>query len=123
LDQKEKDTKAAKIKAMLDKGEADKKFTGDQRAHLEAMAETSLEATEKFIEGMTPIAKIEVKADGKNPAASGQDPETKDWKYEDYANAGAKGAELLAKLETEDPAAYKKLIDEAMPEENPEARH
>lgn len=123
LDQQEKDGKAAKIKAMLDQAEADKKITGDQRPNLQAMAEASLEATEKFIAGMTPLEKIEVKADGKTPAASGQDPETKNWKYEDYAQAGTKGAELLAKLETEDPAAYKKLIDEAMPEENPEARH
>lgn len=83
------------------------------------MAEANLEATEKFIEGMTPIAKIETKADGKTPAASGQDPETKGWKYEDYANAGAKGADLLAKLEVEDPAAHNALIEAAMPEQNP----
>jgi len=119
LDQQETDGKAAKITAMLNKGETDKKFTGDQRAHLQAMAEANLEATEKFIEGMTPIAKIETKADGKNPAASGQDPETKGWKYEDYANAGAKGADLLAKLEVEDPAAHNALIEAAMPEQNP----
>lgn len=123
LDQQEKDGKAAKITAMLDTAEAAKKFTGDQRANLQAMAEASLEATEKFIEAMLPVEAIAVTPDAKAPGATGADPDTKAWKYEDYANAGAKGTDLLAALEENDPAAYAALISEAMPEPNPVANH
>ncbi|MBK5213370.1 MAG: ATP-dependent Clp protease proteolytic subunit [Flavobacteriaceae bacterium] len=119
MDQQEKDGKAAKITALLNKGEADKKFTGDQRANLQAMAEASFEATEKFIDALLPLEKIDINAAGKTHGATGANPDTKGWKYENYANAGAKGAELLAILETEDPVAYATILDEAMPELNP----
>lgn len=117
LDQQERDSKAAKITAMLAKAEAEKKITGDQRPNLQAMAEANFEATEKFIEAMMPIEPIAVTPTASTPASTSEIP--KDWKYEDYANAGAKGAQLLAQLETEDPAAYQKLIEQAMPEPNP----
>jgi ATP-dependent Clp protease protease subunit len=109
----------AKITALLDKGEAAKKFTGDQRPNLQLMAEGNLEATEKFIEAMLPVTAINIVPAANTPGATGADPDTKEWKYEDYAKAGAKGSNLLAKLEIEDLTAYNAIIAEAMPETNP----
>tara|TARA_R100001369_G_scaffold58031_4_gene84853 strand:- start:1057 stop:2235 length:1179 start_codon:yes stop_codon:yes gene_type:complete len=115
LDGQSKEAKEAKIKALLDKGEKEKKFTGDMRAHYQAFAEANYEGAEKAIEALEPVAKIDTKKDPKNPGGES----TKDAleSYQAYLDA-ENGDALWATLEEENPELAEKLITAHYNKEN-----
>lgn len=78
----EKAAKAAKVKALLDGAEKDKKITAEQRPQWEQMAEANLEAATTAIAGLKSITAI---SDGLTPGATAaQTAEQSKWTYADY---------------------------------------
>lgn len=92
----EKAAKSAKIKALLDGAEKDKKITAEQRPQWEKMADANLEAATAAIDGLKSITAI---SDGLTPGASAQaTAEQAKWTYAEY--------------QENDPEAFEKLPEE-----------
>lgn len=108
------DAKAAKIKAIVDKAIADKKFTEDYRASFVAKLEGNFEAATAEIEGMKSVellsAKIKLEGDSNIPE------ERKAWTYATWME---KDAEALNKMPKENPEAFKALYKTAYNAEAP----
>lgn len=78
---KEKAEKTAKIKALLDKGEKDKKITADQRQNWQKMAENNFEAAEAAMNALPGIEAPSASIQSGSAAGSG---ERSKWTYADY---------------------------------------
>lgn len=104
-EENEKNNKAARIKALLDGAEKDKKITAEQRPHFEKMAGDNIEACEALIKTMTAVTAISKQIDPKNPEASTKGQEK--WTFEDYQ----KHPKAWATLEKDHPEKAKELID------------
>lgn len=99
----EKANKAAKVKALLDGAEKDKKITAEQRPQLEKMAEANYEAAESFISGMKSITAI---SEGLDPGATAEGEKGREkWTFADYQEKAPEAFEKLA------DAKQKELID------------
>jgi len=81
---KEKADKSAKIKAMLDKGFEEKKFTAKQRESLEKFADVDFEACEAHVESLPNLEKISDTIAGKSKGK--KTVVAKDKKYEDMTD-------------------------------------
>ena len=110
LEAQEEETATARVKALLDQAELDKKITPQVRASYEALAKTDYAQVETIVKALTPIAKIEVngKAKGNAGASAEMTAEQKEWTYKDFAE--------------NDPEAFAAL-DEATQEKLIEAHH
>ena len=93
-DEKEKAEKSAKVKALLDKAEKEKKFAPKQRAHWKLMAESNYSSTEKALDAMVSIEAISTQLDpeGKQAAAT---KEQANWTYADYQEKDQKAFDKL----------------------------
>ncbi len=99
----EKATKAAKVKALLDGAEKDKKITAEQRPNLEKMATADFSTTEAFIAGMKSITAI---SEGLTPGATADGKKGREkWTFADYQE---KAPEAFEKL---DEAKQKELVE------------
>jgi ATP-dependent protease ClpP protease subunit len=99
----EKANKAAKVKALLDGAEKDKKITAEQRPQLEKMAEANYEAAESFISGMKSITAI---SEGLDPGLTAEGEKGREkWTFADYQEKAPEAFEKLA------DAKQKELID------------
>ena len=90
----EKAQKDAKVIALLDGAEKDKKITPAQRAQYKNLADADFDSTAAVIKGMQPIGSIADQLEGKK----GGDLKAahKDWKYEDYQKNDTKAFEALS---------------------------
>jgi hypothetical protein len=105
----EKADKSAKVKALLDGAEKDKKITAAQRPQWEQMATANLDAATTALGGLKSITAI---SDELNPsAAAEQTAEQAKWTYADYQE---KGPEAFLKL----PEAKQNALIEAYYKEN-----
>lgn len=104
---KEKADRAKEVKAILDQGLKDKKFTASQREGLEAFAEANFDAFKAHVENMQPIAKLSEQLNGKAGKAGAG---AKDKKFADMT------AEERDALAEEDPEAFEAKYDEYLNE-------
>ncbi len=103
--EREKNEKAAKIKAELDKAEKDKKIVADSRAKWQAMFEKDFDGTKDLLAGINGIerplsAEIKHGVDGKGATYQGKNFEQ--WQEED--------PDTLAELEENKPEAFSALF-------------
>lgn len=105
-DQQEAD-RAKEIKAILDHGLKDKKFTASQREGLEAFAKANFDAFKAHVENMQPIAKLSEQVNGQAGKAGAG---AKDKKFADMT------AEERDALAEEDPEAFEAKYDEYLSE-------
>jgi len=85
--------KAAKVKALLDTAEKDKKFDARQRPHFETMANASFEAAEAVIGSMQSVQAV---SDSLNPGGTGTGEKGRDkWTYADYQDNAPEEFEKL----------------------------
>jgi len=92
----EKADKSAKVKALLDGAEKDKKITAEQRPQWQVMAEANLEAATTAIGGLKSITAI---SEGLKPGANGEvNAEQAKWTYEEF--------------QKNDPEAFAKLPED-----------
>jgi ATP-dependent protease ClpP protease subunit len=103
--EREKNEKAAKIKAALDKAIAGKRIKADCRAEWKIMLEANFETASKAIEGIAPVEKLSsqivTSSEGK-----------KTYKGKTFAQLQDGNPELLAELEANDPDAFAELFNE-----------
>jgi len=71
----------AKIKALLDDAEKDKKINAAQRTNYEILAKSDFDNTKSIIDAITPITAISEQIDGNGATASA---DQNKWTYEDY---------------------------------------
>lgn len=109
-----KTSKDAKIKAVIDKAIADKKFTEDYRASFTAKLEGNFEAASAEIEGMKSVELLSAKI--KQEGNSNIPEERKAWTYATWME---KDAEALNKMPKENPEAFKALYKTAYNAEAP----
>jgi len=96
----EKADKSAKVKALLDAAEKDKKITAEQRPHLEKM---EVEALTAFLGGMKSITAI---SEGLEPGATAEGEKGREkWTFADYQKEAPEAFEKL------DEAKQKALVD------------
>ena len=105
IELKEKQDKAAKIKAELDKGEKDKKFPATARAQWQTQFEKDFDGTKALLDMIEPVVgaasrEIKQSPDGKTSTYQGKTWEQ--WQDED--------PEALAALEDENPDAFNALF-------------
>jgi ATP-dependent Clp protease, protease subunit len=90
---KEASEKTAKVKALLDGAEKDKKITAEQRPQLETLANADYASAESFIGGMKSITAI---SEGLNPGKTGEGEKGREaWTYADYQEKDQKAFEAL----------------------------
>jgi ATP-dependent protease ClpP protease subunit len=107
--QKETADLSAKIEAVLDQGQKDRKFGTEMRAELKTVLEANFEAGEKIIKGMAAVPDVDASLEGSfTPTADRKDWDLKKWQSEDPKGleaAGEKDPKFMEKLVE---AAYKK---------------
>ncbi len=96
LEKSTKEAKEAKVKALLDQAEKEKKIKPEQRASFEALANADFDNAKKVIEALTPINAISEQLEGK--AGNGTDASKSGWTFADY--------------QEKDPKAFKELPQE-----------
>lgn len=102
------DAKAAKIKAIVDKAIAEKKFTEDFRASFTAKLEGNFEVASAEIEAMKSVELLsnQIKPIGDSNLSA----ERKSWTYADWQE---KDPETLNKMPKENPEVFKALYKDA----------
>lgn len=104
-EQKEKEEKAANIKAALDAAEKDKRISAENRAKWQEQFEKDFEGTKALLGGLQPVTKplsadIKVSADGKGTTYQGKT----------FEQLQEENSEMLAELEDKNPEAYNALF-------------
>lgn len=101
LEASAKETLAANVKALVDKGVADKKFTADLAPHYTKLATADYEGTKTIIDAIPGITKLSAELE-EGVTASGREK----WTLEDYQT---KDPDALMEMMTKDPENFKKL--------------
>ncbi len=104
-EQREKEEKAAKIKAKLDDAEKKKLFKADARASWQEQLEKDYDGTVKLLDGLQPVVKP-LSAEIKTPVSG----ESATYEGKNFEQLQDESPELLAELEENNPDAYNALF-------------
>ena len=103
-EKREKEEKAAKIKAILDAAEKEKRIKADARANWQKQLEADFEGTKALLEGLQPVVKLSngIKTDLEGNGGT--------YQGKTYEQLQDENPELLSELEDNNPDAYNALF-------------
>jgi ATP-dependent protease ClpP protease subunit len=103
MEQKEKETRTAGIKAELDRAEKEHRIPATERPKWQTMFDKDFEGTKALLDGIQPVKKL---SDGLQSSASGSET----YQGKTFEQLQDENPELLAQLQDENPETYDALF-------------